>query len=58
MLKTWTILYQIGTDHARQAKVYTDSENPATDDNFRKMLAIRNSVNPEEVRLIKISRVR
>jgi hypothetical protein len=58
MLKTWNVLYQIGTYQAREAKCITDDETPATDDNFRRMLAIRNSVNPAEIRLIKISRAK
>jgi hypothetical protein len=56
MLNTWNVTYQIGTHPARVAKCQTDSDTPATDDNFRRMLAIRNGVTNAKIRLIKISK--
>jgi len=56
MLTTWNVLYQIGTNPARVTKCQTDEEIPATDDNFRRMLAIRNGVTNAKIRLIKISK--
>lgn len=58
MLKYWEVTYQIGTNHARIGTCLTEGDQTVAelDSDLQKMLAIQNSVNPEEIRLVKVLR--
>lgn len=58
MLKYWEVTYQIGTNHARVGTCITEGNQTTTglDRNLQEMLAIKNSVNPGEIRLVKVLR--
>lgn len=58
MLKYWEVTYQIGTNHARTGTCLTEGNQSIAelDRNLQKMLAIQNSVNPSEIRLVKVLR--
>lgn len=58
MLKFWEVTYQIGTNHARIGTCITEGDQSTAelDRDLQTMLAIKNSVNPEEIRLVKVLR--
>ncbi|MGV9364509.1 hypothetical protein [Amycolatopsis sp. NPDC003731] len=52
MLEAWNVKYRVGaTGSAQSDRCLTDDDTPATHENFRRMLAITNSVTPEDIHI-------